>query len=60
VTTFSAFQEEVQYRLLYVDFLQESLPMWVKSSHGRSLEIMEWAAKPSELRVAPLMAGDLN
>ena len=60
MTTFSTFQGEVRYRLLYVGFLQESLPILVKSSHGRSLEKMEWVAKPSEQQVALLMAGSLN
>ena len=60
VTTFSAFQEQVQHELLYLDVLQESLPMWVKNLHGRSLETMKRAAKPSELRVALMTAGSWN
>ena len=52
--TFSAFHE-VQHGLLYLDFLQESLPLWMKSWHDRS-----WAAKPFESGVAPLTAGNLN
>ena len=60
MTTFSAFQEEVQHELLYLDVLRESLLMWVKNLHDRSLETMKWAVKPSELRVALLTAGSLN
>ena len=60
MTTFSAFQVQVQHELLYLNVLQESLHMWVESLNGRSLETMKWAAKPSELRVALLTAGSLN
>jgi hypothetical protein len=56
--TFSAFHE--QHGLFYLVVLQESLPMCAKSSHGRNLETMEWAGKPSELRLTPLKAGSLN
>ena len=49
-TTCLDFQEEVQHGLLYLNVLQASLSMWVKSSYG--LETMKWAcfraAKPSE------------
>ena len=57
--TFSAFHE-MQHELLYLDVLQESLPICVRNSQSRRREIMEWAAKSSELRVVPLTAGSLN
>ena len=60
MTTFSAFQEKVQHGMLHFDFLRESLPMWVKSSHSQSLETVKQAAKPSELRMALLTAENPN